>query len=157
VKNELLEAERVRSIVGCFYEVYNYFGYGLVESVYTGALDHELTSRGHDVAREVAVRVGYKGRHIAWQRLDMLVDRKVIVEIKATEKLPLYAQRQLVSYLTASPYHVAVLLHFAPEPKFYRFVDSAKRSFTLVPAKATTTHSDASRTTSTLPGSDAST
>jgi GxxExxY protein len=109
--------------------VYNYFGYGLVESVYAGAAEYELIGRGHHVAREIAVRIVYKDRQIAWQRLDMLVDNKVIVEIKATEKIPPFAQRQLISYLQATPFQVGLLLHFGPEPKFHRFVDTHKRPF----------------------------
>ena len=121
---DLLEADLVRSIVGAFYAVYNYYGYGLVESIYAGALALELTDRGHSVAREIAVAVSYKGRHVAWQRLDMVVDNKVIAEIKATEKLPPISQRQLVNYLTATTFQVGLLLHFGPEPKFRRYVDS---------------------------------
>ena len=48
-----LEAERVHSIVGAFFTVYNYYGYGLGESIYAGALEYELRDRGHQVAREV--------------------------------------------------------------------------------------------------------
>ncbi|HEY9227030.1 MAG TPA: GxxExxY protein [Gemmatimonadaceae bacterium] len=98
---DLIEGDRVGSILDAFYAVYNYFDYGFVESVYRGALEYELRDRGHAVACEVAVRVNYHGRHVAWQRLDMLVDRRVVVEIKATEVLPKFAERQLLSYLRA--------------------------------------------------------
>lgn len=76
------------------------------------------------VAREVAVAVDYKGRHVGWQRLDMLVDGKVIVEVKSAEVLPKYAPRQLLSYLRVSRYQVGLVLHFGPEPKYHRFVDT---------------------------------
>ena len=125
---ELLEAERVHSIVGAFFTVYNYYGYGLGESIYAGALEYELRDRGHQVAREVAVAVRYHDRHVAWQRLDMVVDGTVIVENKATEKLSPAARPQLISYLRASPFQVGVLLHFGPAPRFYRFIDFPKRS-----------------------------
>jgi hypothetical protein len=46
MQGELLEAERVGSIVGGFFDVYNYFGFGLSEAVYAGALEHELRDRG---------------------------------------------------------------------------------------------------------------
>ena len=48
MRGELLEAERVHSIVGGFFAVYNYYGYGLSERVYSGALEHELRDRGHE-------------------------------------------------------------------------------------------------------------
>ena len=124
----LLEADRVRSIIGAFYTVYNYYGYGLAESVYAGALEMELTERGHHVVRELAIDVTYKDRHVAWQRLDMVVDGRVIVEIKATERIPPFAERQLMNYLRASTFGVGVLLHCGPEPKFRRLIDFPKRS-----------------------------
>ena len=62
MRGELLEAERSHSIVGAFYDVYNYFGYGLSEAVYAGALEHELRDRGHTVVQELIVLIYYKGR-----------------------------------------------------------------------------------------------
>jgi GxxExxY protein len=122
-------SERERSILGGFYAVYNYFGFGLAESVYAGGLEYELIDRGHTVVRELAVNVRYKGRHVAWQRLDMVVDNRVILEIKATEVLPSFAKRQLINYLAVTSFPLGLLLHFGPEPRFHRFVDSQKRVF----------------------------
>jgi len=85
-RRDLLEADRVKSIAGGFYDVYNYFGYGLSESVYTGALELELCERGHKVTRELRVPVTYKGRRVAWQRLDMVVDGVIIVENKSNRE-----------------------------------------------------------------------
>ena len=128
MKTELLEAERVHSIVGAFFTVYNYYGYGLSEAIYAEALEYELLDRGHEVLRELLVAVGYKGRHVGWQRVDMVVDSAVIVENKATEKLSPAARPQLISYLRATPFQVGVLLHFGPHPTFYRFIDFPKRA-----------------------------
>ena len=128
MRGELLEAERVHSIVGGFFTVYNYFGGGgLCESAYTGALEYELTLRGHQVDREVMVAVYYKGKVVARQRLDMIVDNRVIVESKATERLAPSARAQLIGYLRATTFQVGVLLHFGSQPKWYRYVDSVKR------------------------------
>src|SRR5438309_11599463 len=106
MREDILEGRRVHSIVGGFFAVYNYFGYGLGESVYSGALELELLGRGHHVAREVAVALTYNGIHVAWQRLDLVVDNRVIVENKATEKLSPYAPRQILTYLRATPFPV---------------------------------------------------
>ena len=128
VLGELLEAERVHSIVAAFFTVFNYFGGGgMCEAAYTGALEYELTLRGHRVDRELMVPVYYKGRLVARQRLDMVVDDRVIVECKATEQLPPSAGPQLIGYLRATIFQVGVLLHFGPHPKFYRFVHSIKK------------------------------
>src|SRR5512143_2478822 len=121
--DHLLQSDLSGSIIGAFYVVYNYFGYGLAESVYAGALDYELTRRGHSVDRELSVQVRYEDSVVAWQRLDMVVDRKVIVEIKASERLPPYAQRQIFNYLPATRYGVGLLLHFGPRQEVHRFVD----------------------------------
>jgi GxxExxY protein len=86
----------------------------------------ELIERGHAVVRELAVDVSYKGRHVAWHRLDMVVDNRVVVEIKATEKLPPYAERQLMNYLRASSFEVGLLLHCGPRSAFHRQIDFPK-------------------------------
>lgn len=58
------------------------------------------------------------------QRIDMIVDEKVVVEIKSTPVLPPTAQRQLLNYLRATKLEVALLLHFGPDARFYRLVQS---------------------------------
>jgi hypothetical protein len=66
MRGELLEAERVHSIVAAFFAVFNYFGGGgMCEAAYKGALEYELTLRGHKVDREVMVPVHYKGKLVA--------------------------------------------------------------------------------------------
>ena len=131
----LIEADRVKSILDAFHKVYNYFDYGLMESAYANALCYALTDRGHQVAREFRADIYFRGHHVARQRLDLLVDQRVIVEIKSTEKIPPNAQRQLLSYLRATPYKVGLLLHFGPRPTFRRFVDSRKRQFEILSSR----------------------
>ena len=108
------------SVIGAFYEVYNHLGHGFLEHLYLDALERELIARGHRVAREVNVQVYYKGYPLGWQRLDMIVDDKLVVEGKSTTRLPPEARPQLYNYLKASRLEVGLLLHFGPEPKFYR-------------------------------------
>jgi GxxExxY protein len=119
-----LYEEHTRSIIGAFYEVYNVLGYGLLESAYAAALDEELGARGHHVEREVWVEVHYKGKAVSRQRIDRIVDDRVVLEIKATEVLPRFAKRQLVSYLKVSGNEVGLILHFGPKPEFYRLVST---------------------------------
>jgi GxxExxY protein len=127
VPNDLLEAELAHSIVGAFLTVYNYYGYGLSERVYAGALEIELRDRGHIVARELFVDVRYKGQRVATQRLDMVIDDKIVVENKATEKLSTADRYQLINYLRATKFEVGLLLHFGAAPKFERFIDYPKQ------------------------------
>ena len=119
---ELIEKELTRSVIGAFYETYNTLGYGFLESVYASALERELVARGHRVSREHAVLVIYKGEQIGVQRMDMVVDDKLVVELKSTPVLAPTATRQLLNYLRGTSLRVGLLLHFGPEPKFHRVV-----------------------------------
>ena len=83
--HQLLERELTRSGIGAFYDAYNKLGYGFLESVCSAALERELKKRGHAVSREHAVPVIYDGEEIAFQRIDMLVDGRLVVEIKSNE------------------------------------------------------------------------
>jgi GxxExxY protein len=119
-RSGLLEETLTRSVIGAFYEVYNNLGYGFLEHLYVMALERELLARGHRVAREVWVRVVYKGEELGIQRIDMIVDDKVVIETKASSKLPDYAARQLFNYLRATNLEVGILLHFGPKASFHR-------------------------------------
>jgi GxxExxY protein len=132
MQTDLLERDLCYSIVSAFFEVYNYFGCGLSESIYAGALEIAQVDRGHRVAREVAIEVMFKGRHVGWQRLDMIVDDRVIVENKATEKFAAFAQQQILSYLRVSPLQVGLILHFGSEAQWHRFVDTNKKPSVLI-------------------------
>jgi GxxExxY protein len=119
--------ELTHAIIGGFYDVYNEFGYGLLEGVYAGALRYELELRGLSVERELWTDVFYKGVAVAKQRIDLLVSGGVIVEIKSTETLPPFAKRQLLNYLRVSGMELGLLLHFGPEPKVYRVINTVRR------------------------------
>ena len=116
---ELIEEALSKSVIGAFFEVYNTLGYGFLEHLYVKALERELMARGHSVAREVGVRVMYKGEEIGFQRLDLVVDEKLVVETKATQDLHKSASRQLFNYLHATNLEIGLLLHFGPEARFY--------------------------------------
>ncbi len=119
-RNWLREERLTHSIIGAFYEVYNTLGPGFLEHVYVLALERELLDRGHRVAREAKVRIVYKGEELCSQRLDMIVDEKVIVETKSTLQLPRIASRQLHSYLRATNLEIGLLFHFGRTAEFYR-------------------------------------
>jgi GxxExxY protein len=116
----LPEHSLTHSIIGGFFEVYNRIGYGLLESLYAAMLERELRKRGHEVTREFAVQVFYKGEPVGFQRLDMVVDGKVVVEIKSTAQLHPICRRQLLCYLHCTNLKLGLLLHFGPEPKVIR-------------------------------------
>jgi GxxExxY protein len=115
----LLE-ELIYSIIGAFFEVYNTLGYGFLEHLYLKALERELLARGHKVSREVCVSEMYKGAELGKQRLDMVIDDCIVIEIKSTYDLPRNATRQLFNYLRATDLKFGLLLHFGPDPRFFR-------------------------------------
>lgn len=118
----LLEEQLTGSVIGGFYAVHRALGFGFLEQVYAKALEVELRDRGHCVAREFGVAIHYGGIEIAHQRLDMVVDDKVVVEIKAGESLHADATRQLFNYLRATRLEVGLLLHFGRSAKFRRVI-----------------------------------
>jgi GxxExxY protein len=117
---KIIEDELTHSVLGAFYEVYNILDFGFLEHVYVAALERELRSRGHTVDRELAVRVMYKGEDLCSQRLDIVVDDRLILEVKSSAILPATTMRQLYSYLKATNIEIGLVLHFGPEAKFYR-------------------------------------
>lgn len=118
----LLEAETTKPILDIFRDVHRTFGFGYREQIYKLAIERDLLRLGHRVDREVGVIVYYRGEPLARQRLDMVVDDRVIVEIKATEQLHPSASAQLFSYLCSSDYEVGLLLHFGHKAEFKRAI-----------------------------------
>ncbi len=125
---DLVEKELTGSIIGAFYEVYNTLGFGFLEHLYIKALELELLARGHLVEREVRVTVMYKGEVLGTQRLDMVVDRLVVVEVKSTYELHRAATRQGYNYLRASSLDIGLLLHFGPEPRVHRLICRTRKN-----------------------------
>lgn len=113
----------IRDVIGAFYEVHRHLGYGLFESLYARALEFELTEQGHQVEREVWVPVYYKRRELGKQRLDMIIDGVLVVEIKATQDLPKPAMRQVYSYIKSTKLELGLLLQLRPRAPFLPSAD----------------------------------
>lgn len=107
-------------IIGSFYAVYNVLGFGLLEAAYTRALQMELKVRGVDSRREVPFRAFYRGEVIGGGRADLLVDDRVLVEVKAAQRWDEVFERQLRNYLGCSTYEVGLVLNFGREPRVKR-------------------------------------
>ena len=105
IRDDLIEGYLTYSVIGAFYEVSNTLGLGFLEYLYVMALERELLARGHRVAREVSVQ------ELGTQRLDMIVDERLIVETKSTYELRKAALRQVYNYLRATlPSHDLIRL-----------------------------------------------
>jgi GxxExxY protein len=127
VMRRLIHDELTESVIGAFYDVYNTLGFGFLEHIYIAALERELLARGHGVAREACVRVCYKGQELGQQRIDMIVDERLVVEAKSTYNLHRAAPRQVFNYLRATNIEIGLLLHFGPRPSFFRLISSNKK------------------------------
>ena len=100
-------------IIGCAMEVYKQLGPGLLESIYEQALRHELQLNDIPVESQVEVKVNYKGRNITDNlRLDLLVDNRVIVELKSVEELKPVHHKQLLTYLRLMDKKIGLLINF---------------------------------------------
>jgi GxxExxY protein len=118
------EWELTQEIIGAFYKVYNTLGYGFLESVYQKALFHELTKRGLHVEREYVCEITYDGVVVGSFRCDMAVERRVIVETKASERLSEADSSQALNYVCTSKLKAGLLLHFGPRARFKRFANT---------------------------------
>ena len=110
------------AIVAAFYRVYNALGPGLAETLYKRALEIVLREYGLLVDREYPVPVFFEGQQIGFHRLDLLVQKKIIVEVKSTEVVVPAFKRQLRNYLGISRLKLGILLHFGSKAQFYRIV-----------------------------------
>jgi GxxExxY protein len=100
-------------IIGAAIEVHNTLGPGLLESVYEECLIHELREIGLEVKEQVVVPIHYKGTKIKSKlKVDLLVQDKIIVELKAVQELSPIHAAQLLTYLKISNYRLGLLFNF---------------------------------------------
>lgn len=109
-------------IIEIFYKVYNKLGYGFLEKVYENAMMIEFKKEGIPAVPQSAIKVLYEGEVIGEYFADILIDNKVIVEIKAAKGLAAENEAQLLNYLKATEIEVGLLLNFGPKPEIKRKV-----------------------------------
>ncbi|MEM6364333.1 MAG: GxxExxY protein [Planctomycetota bacterium] len=119
----MMSDDLTEKIIGIAIEVHRILGLGLLESIYEEALCHELQLRGLACERQKAVDVIYKRQVIKGQKLDVLVEGKVVLELKAVAKLPDVAIAQTLSYLKSTGLKRALLINFSQS----RLIDGVKR------------------------------
>ena len=100
------------AINGAVFEVNNILGPGFLEKVYENALLVELKKRGLNAKSQVPITVNYKGEVVGDYIADLLVEDKVIVELKTVENLEKAHEAQLLNYLKATGLHVGLLVNF---------------------------------------------
>ena len=112
--------ELTEKIINIFYRVYNKLGYGFLEKIYENAMMIELKREGILAVSQSPIKVFYDGEVIGEYYADILVDNKVIVEIKAAKRLVEENEAQVLNYLKATDIEVGLLLNFGTEPEVKR-------------------------------------
>ncbi len=112
--------ELTEKIIKIFYRVYNTLGYGFLEKVYENAMMMRFRKDGIPAVAQSSIRVMYEEECIGEYYADILVDNKVIVEIKAIKRFAKENEAQLLNYLKATDVEVGLLLNFGPEPEVKR-------------------------------------
>jgi GxxExxY protein len=104
-----------QSIIGCAMRVHNVLGPGFLESVYHRALVHELTKSGIAIESQKTLTVTYDGIVVGDFVADLLVESRVLIELKANQSLVVSNEVQLVNYLTAMGLDLGLLLNFGAD------------------------------------------
>lgn len=121
-KHSLLEAELTERVIGVFYAVYNELGAGFLESVYENAFAAALRQAGLRAIQQAPIDVRFRGILVGEFKADLLVEDRIIVELKAVSQLGSIHEVQLVNYLKATGIPVGLLFNFGPRPQFKRRV-----------------------------------
>jgi GxxExxY protein len=112
-----------------FYEVYNELGFGFAEVIYQRAMGKALGQAGFSVGSEVAVPVSFREEVIGIFKADLVVENRIVLELKVADTISKAHEAQLTHYLRASDYEVGLVLCFGDAPRFRRveFLNSRKR------------------------------
>jgi GxxExxY protein len=128
---ELQHEDITDKILQAFFKVvYADLGYGFLEKVYENAMVIALRSMGLNVKNQERITVYFQGQVVGEYFADLLVEDKVIVELKAASRLLIEHEAQLLNYLRATPYEVGLILNFGPKPDFRRKVFANHRKTT---------------------------
>ncbi len=113
--------ELTGQVIEIFYNVYSELGCGFLENVYARAMVIELERAGLNVEAEKAIPVYFRGQEVGEYFADIVVEGKVILELKAAKILGPEHTAQILNYLKATEIEVGLLLNFGPQPKLKRY------------------------------------
>ena len=102
----------IREVIGCCVAVHRELGPGLLEGVYPRAIAMDLDERGIRYSTEKTVAIRYRGRVLCYQRIDLLVDDRLVVEVKSVERLIPIHIAQVINYLRVTGTRAGLLINF---------------------------------------------
>jgi GxxExxY protein len=117
-----IHSEITDKIIGCAYDVYNQLGFGFAEKVYENAMMIKLPQKGLEVVQQTPINLYFEGNLVGEYFADILVNSKVILELKAVSSLSKAHEVQLVNYLKATGIKVGLLINFGEKLKITRRV-----------------------------------
>lgn len=117
-----LFADITEKIIGAAYVVHNSLGKGLSEKAYENALAEQLRSLGLSVDQQQDISVFFGSKKVAEQRVDLVVENKIVVELKTVEKLGDSHMTQLLSYLRNTKFQLGLLLNFSKKVEVKRLI-----------------------------------
>jgi GxxExxY protein len=123
----LKHAELTERLIGIFFNLYNEIGHGFLESVYEQAFSMVLAENGIFFERQIGIPVWFHGQKIAEFRADLLVDGKVLIELKTGRDIDSAWEKQLLNYLRATDVEVGLLFNFGPTAQFKRYAFENER------------------------------
>ena len=124
---ELKHEEITKIIIGCAFDVINELGTGFLESVYEKALLLALLQKGFSAISQYPLKVMFRGECVGDFYVDIFVEEKVIVELKAVKAIAPEHQAQIINYLTATGIEVGLLINFgSPKLEYKRFTRKTK-------------------------------
>ncbi|MEW6209948.1 MAG: GxxExxY protein [Acidobacteriota bacterium] len=109
---EMKEEDLTATIIRCAFKVHNSLGSGFAEKVYENALMIELVNHGLEVKQQEPIKVFYDGKVVGDYFADLLVESRVIIELKAVQSLSAQHETQLVNYLVATGIDTGLLINF---------------------------------------------
>jgi GxxExxY protein len=119
---ELVHQDLTERIIGIYHDVYSELGYGFLERIYQVAMIIALTESGLAVNQHAPFEVRFRERVIGAFYADIIVEDRVLLEIKAASAIRPHDEAQSLNYLRASPVEVALILNFGPRREFKRRV-----------------------------------
>jgi GxxExxY protein len=117
---EYLYPGLTKLIIQCYYQVYNSLGYGFLEKVYENALMIELSKKGLMAEKQKPIKVFYRNVMVGEYFADIVVEDKVILELKAAETIVQEHEFQLLNYLKATRIEIGLLCNFGKSPEIRR-------------------------------------
>jgi GxxExxY protein len=129
--SSLLHKKITDAVLKAYYDVYNDLVYGFLEKVYQNAMYFELKSLGYKVEAQKQIKVYFRNQLVGEYYADILIEDKIIIELKACELLMNVHVAQLMNYLKATEVEVGLLLNFGEEPEFKRIIYTNDRKKSL--------------------------